>query len=307
MKKNKLCFYRELKNKKVIAIILALVGAIMFSSKAVMVKLSYEYRIDSLSLLLLRMGFSLPIYVTIACMNKNIITKENISNKDWGYIVFLGIIGYYFASYLDFVGLQYITASLERLVLFIYPTITTMLAAIYFKRKISIYKVIAIVFTYIGIGVAFWGKTQDDIQEDFWVGVFLIFASAITFSIYLVGSEKIIPKFGAQKFTSYCMIVSCLSVLIHFGIKSDVDITSFPWQVYAFGIIIAVFNTVLPSYMMSAAIKIIGSSNTSILSSVGPISVIILGHLLLNEQISHYQISGTLIVIIGVVIMSRKQ
>ena len=102
------------------------------------------------------------------------------------------------------------------------------------------------------------------------------------------------------------MIVSCLSVLIHFGIKSDVDITSFPWQVYAFGVIIAVFNTVLPSYMMSAAIKTIGSSTTAILSSIGPLSVIILGYLLLDEQISYYQISGTLIVIIGVIIMSRK-
>ena len=210
-----------MKNKKVIAIILALVGAIMFSSKAVMVKLSYEYRIDSLSLLLLRMGFSLPIYITIAYVNKKKISNKNLSNKDWCYLVFLGIIGYYFASYLDFVGLQYITASLERLVLFIYPTITTILVAIYFKRKISIYKAIAIVVSYIGIAVAFWGKTQDDIQENFWLGVFLIFASAVTFSIYLVGSEKIIPKFGVQKFTSYCMIISCLSVLIHFGIKSD--------------------------------------------------------------------------------------
>ena len=199
-----------MKNKKVIAIILALVGAIMFSSKAVMVKLSYEYRIDSLSLLLLRMGFSLPIYITIAYVNKKKISNKNLSNKDWCYLVFLGIIGYYFASYLDFVGLQYITASLERLVLFIYPTITTILVAIYFKRKISIYKAIAIVVSYIGIALAFWGKTQDDIQENFWLGVFLIFASAVTFSIYLVGSEKIIPKFGVQKFTSYCMIISCL-------------------------------------------------------------------------------------------------
>ena len=102
------------------------------------------------------------------------------------------------------------------------------------------------------------------------------------------------------------MIVSCVSVLIHFGIKSDVDITSFPWQVYVLGIVIAVFNTVLPSYMVSAAIQTIGASTTSILSSVGPISVIILGYFLLGEQISYYQIIGTLVVIAGVLIMSRK-
>ncbi len=293
-------------NKKALAVILALVGAILFSSKAVMVKLSYEYNIDSLSLLLLRMGFALPIYLFIAFNKKSKTDSEKHSKKDWLTLIFLGVIGYYLASYLDFIGLQHITASLERLVLFIYPTITTVLAAIYFKRKISIYKVIAIVFAYIGIGVAFWGKLQDDIQEDFWLGVGLIFASAVTFSIYLVGSEKLIPKFGVKRFTTYCMIVSCISVLIHSGIKSDVDITSFPWQVYALGMVIAVFNTVLPSYMMSAAIKTIGSSTTSILSSVGPISVIVLGYFLLGEQISYYQVGGTFIVILGVIIMSRK-
>jgi drug/metabolite transporter (DMT)-like permease len=277
----------------------------MFSSKAVMVKLSYEYNIDSLSLLLLRMGFALPIYIFIAFNSKETETIKH-SKKEWLTLVFLGIIGYYFASFLDFSGLQYITASLERLVLFIYPTITTILVAIHFKRKISNYKIIAIIFTYIGIGVAFWGEIEDDFHEDFWLGVGLIFASAVTFSIYLVGSEKLIPKFGVKRFTTYCMIVSCISVLIHFGIKSDVDITSFPWQVYALGMVIAVFNTVLPSYMMSAAIKTIGSSTTSILSSVGPISVIVLGYFLLGEQISYFQIAGTFIVIIGVVIMSRK-
>ena len=293
-------------NKKVIAIILALVGAIMFSSKAVVVKLSYEYKIDSLSLLLLRMGFSLPIYVIIAFIKPNNSVNKNLSYKEWFNLIFLGVIGYYFASYLDFQGLQYITASLERLVLFIYPTITTVLAFIYLKRPISVYKIIAIVFTYIGIGVAFMGKIHNNIQDNFWIGVGLIFASAVTFSIYLVGSEKIIPKFGVKRFTTYCMIVSCISVLIHFGIKSDVDITSFPWQVYALGAVIAVFNTVLPSYMMSASIKIIGSSTTAVLSSVGPISVIILGYFLLDEQISYFQIAGTFIVIIGVIIMSRK-
>lgn len=293
-------------NKKVIAIILALVGAIMFSSKAVVVKLSYEYKIDSLSLLLLRMGFSLPIYIIIAFIKPNNSVNKKHSYKDWFNLIFLGVIGYYFASYLDFQGLQYITASLERLVLFIYPTITTVLAFIYLKRAISVYKIIAIVFTYIGIGVAFLGKDHHNIKDDFWLGVGLIFASAITFSIYLVGSEKIIPKFGVKRFTTYCMIVSCISVLIHFGIKSDIDITSFPWQVYALGGVIAIFNTVLPSYMMSASIKIIGSSTTAVLSSVGPISVIILGYLLLDEQISYFQIAGTFIVIIGVIIMSRK-
>tara|TARA_B100000795_G_C22802517_1_gene442692 strand:- start:2780 stop:3667 length:888 start_codon:yes stop_codon:yes gene_type:complete len=291
---------------KIIAIALAITGAILFSSKAVMVKLSYEYKIDSLSLLLLRMGFALPIYLFIAFNSSKQKTTGKLAIKTWMALICLGIIGYYFASFLDFVGLQYISASLERLVLFVYPTITTIFAAICFKRKINSYKITAIILTYIGIGIAFFGKIQDDVQENFWTGVLLIFSSAVTFSVYLVGSEKLIPKFGVKRFTTYCMIVSSISVLIHFGIKSDVDITSFPWQVYALGIIIAVFNTVLPSYMISSAIQTIGASTTSILSSVGPISVIILSYFLLDEQISYYQIIGTLVVISGVLIISRK-
>lgn len=294
-------------NKKLTAIILALTGAILFSSKAVMVKLSYEYNIDSLSLLLLRMGFALPIYLVIAFKSSKTKEEQNLKIKDWLSLGFLGIIGYYFASYLDFLGLKYITASLERLVLFIYPTITTIFAAIYFRRKISLYKVLIIGLTYIGIAIAFLGKIQQDTQPNFWIGVALIFGSAVTFSFYLVGSEKLIPKFGAKRFTTYCMIISCVFVLLHFGIKSNVDITGFPWQVYALGLVIAVFNTVLPSYMMSAAVQTIGSSTTSILSSIGPISVIVLGFFLLGEEISTFQIIGTLVVISGVLLMSKNK
>lgn len=290
---------------KSVAITLALVGAILFSSKAVMVKLMYGFEVDKLTLMLLRMGFALPIYLVIAFKDKQ--ESSPVNRKDWVGLIFLGVIGYYFASFLDFWGLEYITASLERLVLFIYPTITTIFAAIYFKRKINKAKIIAIVLSYVGITIAFWDKIQQDTHEDFWLGAFLIFLSAVTFSIYLVGSENLIPKFGAKKFTSYCMITSCVSVLIHFGATSDVDVFAFPWEVYALGLFIAVFNTVLPSYMMSAAIKTIGASSTSILSSVGPISVIVLGYFLLDEDISIYQLIGTAIVIGGVLMISVRR
>lgn len=292
--------------EKTFAIALALGGAVLFSSKAVMVKLAYQYEVDSISLLLLRMGFALPIYLFIAFNNSRKETEGKIKKRDWLAIIFLGIIGYYMASFLDFWGLEYITASLERLILFIYPTITTLFAAIYFKRKIEGAKIIAIVLSYVGIIIAFWDKINQDTNDDFWLGAALIFGSAVTFSIYLVGSENLIPKFGATKFTTYCMIVSCLSVLAHIGISQNADFLNFPWQVYALGLFIAVFNTVVPSYMMSFAIKTIGASTTSILSSVGPIAVLILGYFLLEENISVYQIAGTMVVIGGVLLISSK-
>lgn len=292
---------------KTFAITMALIGAILFSSKAVMVKLMYQFEVDKLTLMLLRMGFALPIYLVIAFKAKPVVDQEPLVKKDWLALIFLGVIGYYFASFLDFWGLEFITASLERLILFIYPTITTIFAAIFFRRRIKNPQIIAIALSYIGIAIAFWDKIKEDTQEEFWWGALLIFLSAVTFSIYLVGSEKLIPKFGAKRFTTYCMIVSCVSVLIHFGTTSDVDVFSFPWQVYALGLFIAVVNTVLPSYMMSSAIKTIGASNTSILSSVGPISVIVLGYFLLQESISMYQLIGTFIVIGGVLMISLKK
>ena len=295
-----------LKNKRTLAIVTALTGAILFSSKAVMVKLTYNYEVDKLTLLLLRMGFALPIYIFIAFKNPRHGEHTPLTFKDWILLVLLGIIGYYFASFLDFWGLQYISASLERLILFVYPTITTILAGIIFKRSITWKQIGAIILSYIGICIAFADKIFGTTQEDFWEGALLIFLSALTFSFYLVGSEKLIPKFGAKRFTSYCMIVSCIAVLIHFSLAGNVEFNNLPNEVYWLGLAIAIFNTVLPSYMMSSAIRVIGASTTAILSSVGPISVLILAYFVLNEPIEWLQVYGTVIVIGGVLLISKK-
>jgi drug/metabolite transporter (DMT)-like permease len=291
------------KEKKSLAYFLALTAAVLFSSKAVLIKLSYEYKVDRLTILTLRLGFAFPIYLLINTFRSKKEDQKSVSSKDWMLIIFLGFIGYYISSYLDFWGLQYISAGLERLILFVYPTITTILAALILKKKITTKQIIAIAIAYFGIFISF----QDNMEgnTNIWLGALLVFLSALTYAFYLVGADKLIPKYGAIRFTSYCMIVSCIVVFIHFAIEQPSDLFSLPTEVYGLGFFLSIFCTVLPTYMIGEAIKRIGASSTSILSTAGPASVIFIAYFVLGEPITVAQIAGTVVVIGGIVYLIR--
>ena len=294
-----------LKNKNTQGVALAIAGALLFSSKAILVKLSYGYGVDKLSLLFMRMGFALPVYVVIAYFQFKKAKSKDVSKKEWVILVVAGIIGYYFASFLDFWGLQYISAGLERLILFMYPTMTVILGAIILKKKITRIQIAAICVAYIGISVAFWDQVTLQQTGDFWFGSSLVFLSALTFSFYLVGSDKIIPKLGALKFTSYCMIISCVVMIVHYNLMSETNILDLPWQGHLLGFLVAVFNTIIPSFLISSAIYRIGAARTAILSSIGPVYVIIVAAMFLGEEITVMKVVGTMIVIGGVLLISR--
>lgn len=304
-------FSSKLSKTELSGIGLAMLGATLFSSKAIMVKLSYQYDVDKLNLLMMRMGFSLPFYIAIAWYdyqkNAKIAPVQPLVLKEWLLLVFLGVVGYYLASLLDFWGLEYIEASMERLILFLYPTITALLAALVFKRKISRLQLIAIAISYVGITVAFWKEINVTQGANFWWGTLLVFGSALTYSFYLVGSEKLIPQIGVTRFTAYCMIISSMVMVIHYLTQSDLNFFNFHWQVYAFGLAIALFNTVIPSFIISAAILKIGSAKTSVLSSIGPVFVLVMSALILHEEITLYKVMGTLIVMFGVWMISNSK
>lgn len=297
----------DFKNRHVQGVLLAILGAMMFSSKAILVKLSYQYNVDKVSLLFMRMGFALPIYVVIAFYQFKKERSRTVSSKEWLTLIFVGIIGYYLASFLDFWGLQFIGAGMERLILFLYPTMTVILSALILKKTITKIQVVAIVIAYIGIAVAFWEQLFVGHSKEFWFGVILVFCSALTYSFYLIGSDKIIPKLGVLKFTSYCMIISCLVVIGHYNLTSETKILDLPWQAHLLGFSVSIFNTVIPSFIISAAIFRIGSAKTSILSSVGPVSVLVTAAIFLGEEITGYKIAGTLIVIAGVLLISTSK
>lgn len=284
---------------------IGVLGVIMFSSKAVMVKLAYNYEVDAISILLLRMLFSFPFYIIIACIYSNKKTINNPNSKDYLWLVFFGFVGYYLASYFDFVGLTYIKASLERILLFLYPTIVLLLNKLFLKLPITKIQKLAICLTYLGIVIAF----SDEVSlsgSDTYLGGFLILLSAITYASYLVGSGWLIPKFGVIKFTAYAMIVSCFCVFIHYGLINELDLFNFSAEVYFLGFLIAVFATVIPSFLVSTSIKMISSSNFAIVAGVGPISTIVLAAIFLNERLTLLQLFGALIVVIGILLVSLK-
>ncbi|WP_075342325.1 DMT family transporter [Tenacibaculum agarivorans] len=290
----------KLEKKFISGVLIGLLGIILFSSKAVLVKLVYNYNVDAITTLLLRMLFSFPFYVIIAILYRNEKrAEEKNQQKDYVWVLFFGIVGYYLASYFDFVGLTYIKASLERIILFIYPTIVLVFNKWFLKKPINKHQKIAILITYIGIIVTF-GNEVSLSGKTIYIGGFYVVLSAITYASYLVGSGWLIPKFGVMRFTAYAMLVSCICVFIHFGLQATTNILDLPFEVYILGFCIAIFATVIPSFLVSISIKMISSSNFAIIAAIGPISTILLAFLFLDERLTVTQVIGTIIVILGV-------
>ncbi len=287
-------------------VLLAVTGIFMFSSKAVMVKMAYWYHVDTVTLLLLRMVFSLPVYVFIAIRISIKEPEKSVKRKDLLAIFFLGFVGYYASSFFDFYGLQFINASLERLILFAYPTMVLVISAVVFRKPITKKHVLAILITYAGILVAF-AKNLSLEGDNVWLGMSLIFLCAFTYAIYLVGSGQLIPRIGTVRFTAYAMIISCVIVIIHYLILQPGNLFGYPAEVYLLGLLMAVFATIIPSFLVSEAIRRIGASDFAVLGSIGPISTIVLAVIFLGEVINVYQMIGTAMVIVGVSLISRKK
>lgn len=289
-----------------IGALLAITGIVMFSAKAIMVKLGYRHDVDAVTLLLLRMTFALPFYAFISVRETKKELSYTLSRKDFFAVFGLGFIGYYLASYFDFYGLQFISASLERLILFVYPTLVIIISAIVLKKRATKLQVYAILITYLGVFVAFADDLSVD-GDDLWKGIISIFLSALTYAGYLVGSGAMIPKLGPIRFTAYAMTVSCIMVMLHYLASNSFEVLHQPWEVYALGFTMAIFSTVIPSFLISEAIKRLGASNFAIYGSLGPISTIVLAILFLGERIDMYQIIGTVVVIIGVSVINIKK
>ncbi len=282
---------------------LVFLGAIFFSSKAIFIKLAYQHEVKAVDLLALRMLFSLPFFLWIAYGQRSSKTTK-LSSKDWASIFGLGVVGYYLASLFDFVGLQYITASLERLVLFAYPTIVLLVSVIFFKKPVYPAQVGAIVLTYLGIVLAFWGDFQLSPSAELIWGSLWVFASAVAYALYLVGSGQMIPRLGALRFNALAMTGASIGVLTHAWIANGLDLFHFSAEVYVYSMGMALIATVLASFFVAAGIGKLGASNASIISSVGPISTIVLANIFLGEVITLHQVLGTGLVMAGVLMIT---
>lgn len=290
---------------KLSAILLTAGGVVLFSAKAVFVKMAYKYDVDTISLLLIRLMIALPIYFAIVAFSfKKWKRKYSMKPIHIIPIVALGFLGYYFASYLDFAGLHYVSASMERLILFVYPTMVVGLTAVLFRRRIPEKQWIAILITYFGIFLIFFQDIVVENQSSFMLGGSLIIACAFFYACFMVGSEQLIPNVGPMQFTCYALIVSGLAVLLHYTISKKTGITSFETEVYWIGGAMAIFSTVIPSFMIAEGIKRLGASQVAIIGSVGPISTILLAAILLGERVTAFQGLGAIIVISGVMLVN---
>jgi drug/metabolite transporter (DMT)-like permease len=280
-------------------------GAIFFSTKAIFVKLAFqETKVDALTLLSLRMLFSLPFYIVAAWIAGRKDQVKALTKKQWIWIMLMGIFGYYLSSLFDFIGLQYVSAGLERLILFLYPTFAVLINTFYFKTKLSKVQVIALVLTYIGIGIAYWGEIRSaQYGPQFFYGSFMIFLCAITYSFYLVGTGRLVNSVGATRYTAYAMLTATAGIFIHYLLQQPHTAFQIDTTLAGYGIALAIIATVLPSFMMSVGMKKIGSNNVAIITSIGPVSTILQAHFFLGESIIAEQIVGTILVIIGVLLI----
>ena len=291
----------------------AVLGTILFSTKAILIKLCFKStNIDASSLLMLRMLFALPFYA--AAMWYYFANQQLKKVKASTYFAagLIGLLGYYVSSLFDFIGLQYVSASIERIILFIYPTLAVLLNLLIFKVAITKRQWLAILITYIGIGLAYWGElNQIPDTKMFFFGTWMILLCAITFAFYLVGSGKIIPKIGAPQFTSLSMLAASVGIFIHYfvthqqGIASIVDMPIFYSSSIWLVIALAIIGTVIPSFLMSGGMKRIGSNDLAIITSIGPVSTLFQARWILNEAFTWEQILGTVFVVLGVILVKK--
>ncbi len=288
-------------------VLMVLLGSIFSSAKAVIVKLAYVHDIDAISLLTLRMLIAMPVFLTMGIWAWRR-SHYRLRIRDWAQLILVGLLGYYLASMFDFIGLQYITAGLERLIVFAYPTLVVILAWIIWKKPIGFNQRIALVLTYCGILLALSGDVVIPDPSMLWKGAFWVFLCALAYALHLLGSERLIPRLGVMMFSSWAMLAAALGVFTHALIQHEsVKLLGHPTPLYQLAFLLAVITTIIPPYFMSAGIQRLGAGNAAILGSIGPVSTLILAWWLLGERLSHMQLLGAAIVLVGVAMIGYRK
>jgi drug/metabolite transporter (DMT)-like permease len=289
---------------------LAILSAVGFSFKAILIKLAYAYPqpvpVDAVTLLTLRMLFALPFFAWTAWRGR--LKASSLTAGDWGYILLLGFLGYYGASIFDFMGLHYISAGLERLILFTYPTLTLLIAVLFYGKKIVRPEVIALLLCYAGIILAFTHdlKVAAD-PRAVAVGGGLVFASSFCYAIYIAGSGRVMVRLGSMWISSLALLAAIAATVVQFGATHQWSQLVQPAPIYWLSAAMGVFSTVIPVFALAAAIRLIGGSSAALVSSLGPILTIFCSWWILSEDLSLAQIAGAVLVTAGVLQVGRQR
>jgi len=289
-----------------LGLLCAVLAAVGFSFKAILVKLAYQYGVDAETLLALRMTFSLPFFMIMGWMStRRASTALTLRDRAW--LCGLGLFGYYLASYLDFLGLYYISAALERLILFVYPTLVVILSALFFGQPITQRMLCALALCYAGIALAVAHDLHmAGLARDILIGSALVFGSALSYALYLLGNGVVVGRVGVARVTAFASIVACVLAIGQFLLMRPITALVQPWPVYALALAMALFSTVLPVWLVSEAIRRLGAGPVALTGSLGPMVTLLLAWLLLDEALGMAQLAGAALVIIGVTVMARR-
>lgn len=293
--------------RPIIGLLFVVTAALGFSAKAIIIKLAYSYgaHVSPMMLMALRMLMSLPFFLAAIFLLERSGNYMLLSGKEMLRLIGLGIVGFYLAALLDFLGLSYISASLERLILLLYPTLVVLLSAIFLRRAVTLREGVALFVTYVGIVIVFYQELTLA-GSDIVLGSALVFGSATAFAIYLIGSGEMIRQVGANRFTAYAMTIACIVTLIHFGIEFDSKVLDLPSDIYGLALLMAVVSTVIPAFLMGKGIYHLGAGSASIISALGPVLTIFFAYLVLDEQLTAVQFLGAVLVMVGVFVVSAK-
>lgn len=287
---------------------LAVVGTFLFALKSIFIKLAYADGANSDQVLLLRTLMASPFYAAILWyLRSKQVERKPIAVKQYVAMLGVGFMGYYLASYLDLLGLELISTQLERLTLFTYPTMIAILAAIFLKERLTPVIIASLVLCYVGIWLIYGQEVTQEPEADVRNGVLLVLGSALCYSVYVIIAKPMIQLHGSREFTSINMLGSAFFMVIHFSITVQESFSELPVSVYMYGLILAVFCTVVPSYCITAAIALVGATKTTVMGTVGPVFTILLAVLLLDEAFGMYHFLGVLSVLIGVSLVTLKK
>jgi len=286
---------------------LAVAGTLVFSFRPILVKLVYvTFPVSPVTLLFLRMSISLPFFLIVAWWLRG--DEPRLTGLDWAKVAALGFIGYYAASFLDFIGLQYVGAGVGRLILYLYPTLVLLISFFFLHRRPTRRQLAALVITYAGVALILSSQAHGGTEGKlFMLGALFVFASSLFYATYLVAGGELVKRIGSMRFTAYSMAVATLPAVLQFFALEPMSALDLPGKVWLYAILLATFTTVLPLFVQAEALKRIGAPEFALIGALGPVSVAITSALGLDERFTAMQAIGGALVIFGVLLVSVRR
>lgn len=284
---------------------MAIAGAIAFSGKAIIIKLAYRHGVDAVTLIMLRMVLALPMFLALAWWGSR--GRPPMTRQDGWMVLGLGFCGYYLASFLDFAGLQYISASLERLILYLNPTLVLLLGWVLFGRRVNGRQLAALGLSYLGILVVFGQELRLE-GADVALGSALVFGAALSYAVYLIYSGEVVGRIGSLRLTGWATSVACVLCIAQFLLLRPLEmVAQIPAAVWWLSVVNATVCTVAPVLLIMMAIERVGPAVAAQTGMIGPLSTLILGVFILGEPFTVWVAAGTALVLLGVTLLARMR